>query len=341
MPVAADAHDDASGDGARNVPVAADAHDDAAGDGARNVPVAADADDEAAATGGRDWTAVAHRRHPTRVCEAVGWMAAVTRSQLAQDLRDLGLRPGGVLMIHARMSALGWVVGAAETVVHALRDALGPEGTLVAYASWEEHVYQAAEWPAEHVAAHQAEPPAFDPALSEAVRDHGRVPERLRTWPGAHRSAHPEASVVALGPRAHELTRDHPERDGYGRDSPFARVVAADGQVLLLGAPLETLTLLHHAEAIAAVAGKRTVTFTVEVAGAGPRTYTDIDTTAGAYRYADLGLPEDTDPFEVIARAALAAGVGTTGRVAAAECHLFDAAALTAFAVAWIEERFA
>ena len=44
-------------------------------------------------------------------------MAAVTRSQLAQDLRALGIRPGGVLMVHARMRALGWVAGAAETVL--------------------------------------------------------------------------------------------------------------------------------------------------------------------------------------------------------------------------------
>jgi aminoglycoside 3-N-acetyltransferase len=266
-------------------------------------------------------------------------MDAVTRSELARDLRALGVRPGGVLMVHARMSALGWVVGAAETVVHALRDALGPDGTLVAYASWEEHVYQASEWPAAHAAAYEREPPVFDPALSEAVRDHGRIPERLRTWPGACRSAHPEASVVALGPQAPALTRAHPHQDGYGPDSPFARLVAARGQVLLLGAPLETLTLLHHAEAIAAIADKRTITFTVRLAGAGPRTYTDIDTTAGAARYEDLGLA--ADPFEVIGRAALDAGAGRTGRIAAATCHLFDAAALTAFAVAWIEERFA
>jgi aminoglycoside 3-N-acetyltransferase len=268
-------------------------------------------------------------------------MEAVTRSELARDLQGLGVRPGGVLMVHTRMSALGWVVGAAETVVRALRDAVGPDGTLVAYASWEEHVYQASDWPRAHVAAYEREPPVFDPAVSEAVRDHGRVPERLRTWPGARRSAHPEASVVALGPRADDLTRDHPQQDGYGPGSPFARVVAARGQVLLLGAPLETLTLLHHAEAIAAVADKRTITFTVEVAGAGTCAYTDIDTTAGAVPYEALRLPDGTDPFEVIGRAALDAGAGRTGRVGAATCHLFDAAALTAFAVAWIEERFA
>jgi hypothetical protein len=52
----------------------------------------------------------------------------VTRSDLARDLRGLGVRPGGVLMVHTRMSAIGWVVGGAQTVVTALLDVLGLAG---------------------------------------------------------------------------------------------------------------------------------------------------------------------------------------------------------------------
>lgn len=266
---------------------------------------------------------------------------AVTRSRLAADLRRLGVREGGVTMVHTRMSAMGWVVGSAETVVLALLDALGPDGTLVAYASWEEHRYRLDERPAEHRHAYGAEPPVFDVATSEAVREHGRIPERIRTWPGAERSAHPEASVVAVGPRARWLTEAHPQDDAYGAHSPLARLVQADGQVLMLGAPLDTVTLLHHAEAIAAAPDKRMVRFRVPVledGGVVERTYTDIETTDGAYAYERLGLARD--PFEVIARAALDAGVGARGRVGEAESHLFPAPELTAFAVAWIEERF-
>jgi len=244
-------------------------------------------------------------------------------------------------MVHARMSALGWVVGGSEAVVRALLDALGHEGTLMAYASWEEHVYHASEWPQEHRDAYLASPPVFDPATGEAVREHGRIPERVRTWPGAERSLHPEASVVAVGARARWLCDPHPDADAYGAASPFARLVEADGQVLLLGAPLETVTLLHHAEAIARVEPKRRVTFRVPVLEDGhvaERAYTDIDTTKGAYPYERLGL--SADPFEVIAQAAVDAGVGARGSVGEAESHLFPAPALAAFAVSWLEERF-
>jgi aminoglycoside 3-N-acetyltransferase len=266
---------------------------------------------------------------------------AVTRSTLVADLRRLGLREGGVVMVHARMSAIGWVVGGAETVVRALLDAVGPAGTLMAYASWEDHRYRIDEWPPAHRAAYAAEPPIFDPATSEAVREHGRVPERLRTWPGASRSAHPEASVVAVGPLATWLTAEHPADDGYGAGSPFARLVEADGRVLMLGAPLDTVTLLHHAEAMARVPDKRMITYRVPVAADGhvtERRYRDIETADGALPYARLGL--DDDPFAVIAGAALAAGIGTRGRVGDARCHLFPARRMTAFAVAWMEERF-
>ena len=85
----------------------------------------------------------------------------------------------------------------------------------------------------------------------------------MRTWPGARTSLHPEASVAAVGRLARELTDDHPQADAYGPDSPFGRLVAAGGRVLMLGAPLDTLTLLHHAEAIATAPGKQTVTFEI------------------------------------------------------------------------------
>ena len=55
----------------------------------------------------------------------------------------------------------------------------------------------------------------------------------------------------------------------------------------------------------------------------------DSDTSGAAYPYATLGL--DEDEFAVIAREALAAGIGARGQVGRAESHLFPARELTAF----------
>jgi aminoglycoside 3-N-acetyltransferase len=263
----------------------------------------------------------------------------VTRSSLAADLRRLGVREGGVVMVHTRMSALGHVVAAAEGVVRGILDALGPEGTVMAYAGWEDHVYGLDDRPEEHRAGYAAEPPVFDLLISEAARENGRIPERLRTWPGAERSDHPEASTVAVGPRAAWLCGEHPADDGYGARSPLARLVEADGQVLMLGAPLETITLLHHAEAIARVPDKRMVTYRIVLASGEEREYTDIETSEGAFDYASLDLPVD-DEFEFIGGEALAAGIGVRGPTGDGESVLFPAPELLRFGVAWMEERF-
>ncbi len=83
-------------------------------------------------------------------------------------------------MVHTRMSALGWVVGGSGTVVRALLEALGPDGTLVAYASWEDHVYSPDDWPAAHRAAYVAYLLARLAASAAFVEE----AERARARPG-------------------------------------------------------------------------------------------------------------------------------------------------------------
>ena len=75
---------------------------------------------------------------PTRDDAIAKGRLPVTRSRLVRDLQALGVQPGDVLMVHTRLSALGWVVGGSGTVVQALLDVLGPGGTLMAYAGWED-----------------------------------------------------------------------------------------------------------------------------------------------------------------------------------------------------------
>jgi aminoglycoside 3-N-acetyltransferase len=221
----------------------------------------------------------------------------------------------------------------------------------MAYAGWEDDPYGMDGWPEDWRAAYEADLPPFDPSTAEAVHANGRLPERIRTWPGAVRSRQPEAGIVAVGRRAAWIVADHSMDDAYGAGSPLAKLVEADGQVLLLGAPLSTLTLLHHAEATARVAGKRRVVYRMPLLVDGRtvwREFRDIDTAEGAFPYervaaevaATPGVGPDREPFEAIARQALAAGIGSEGQVGAATSALFPAGALHRFAEAWLEERF-
>lgn len=235
------------------------------------------------------------------------------------------------------------MVGGARTVVAALREVVGERGTLLAYSGWNDAPpHDFVEWPAAWQETVRAEHPPYEPGSSESTHDNGRLPETLRLTPGAVRTAHPD-SFVALGARAAGLTADGPWDDPYGARGPLGRLVAAGGRVLLLGAPLDALTLLHHAESLARAPGKRYLHYEVPVLDAAGarvwRRYWDIDTEDEAFDYARAGVPEGEWPFAVVARDALAAGVGVTGRVGAGESHLFEAAGLVEFGVRWIETR--
>jgi aminoglycoside 3-N-acetyltransferase len=268
--------------------------------------------------------------------------APLTRSQIAQALIGLGVAEGETLMVHVRLSALGWVVGGIDTVVLALRDALGSDGTLLAFCGWDDSPYHVSFWPPHWQKAYE-EIPAFDPKVSSARRDFGRFPERLRTWRGALRSTHPEASFTALGRHAANLVMGTDDDNPWGAGGPLGRLVDLGGRVLLLGAPLKTLTLCHHAEAVANVSGKRYHSYRMPVsteAGTIWRDYRTLDTFYGALPYWERpDLPIDS-AIGTLALQAVQAGAGREGNVGSATAWLFDASATVQAVVAWIERHF-
>jgi aminoglycoside 3-N-acetyltransferase len=262
----------------------------------------------------------------------------VTRGRLVEDLGKLGLEPGDAVMLHASVRAVGWVVGGPDTVIQAILDVIGPEGTLMMYVGWEEAPYLSIALEEGREGAYLEECPPFDPARSRANRKWSILTEYLRTWPGARRSDHPEASVAAVGARAEWLTEDHPLDYPYGPGSPYAKLCEIGGKVLLLGSPLNAITLLHYAETLARVPAKRIVRYKMPVLREGRRVWVeieDIDTGEGVVEgHSSEGY------FRDIVEGYLAAGRGRSGKVGAARSYLLNAAELVDFAVQWLEREF-
>ena len=147
-----------------------------------------------------------------RTEEALG--APVTYGRIVTDLRRLGVREGDVLLVHTSLSSAGWICGAAETLIRALIEALGEDGTLVMPAHSgnysEPDGWEAPEGWREVI---RESMPGWDPALTP-TRSMGRVPELFRHVPGARRSVHPLHSFAALGARADVIIARHALEDG-------------------------------------------------------------------------------------------------------------------------------
>ncbi len=261
-----------------------------------------------------------------------------TGSALRAQIEALGIISGDVVMVHAAMRRVGPLLGGPDTLIAALRDTVGPEGTLVAYTDWEIGDSGILDAEGNIPADYRDHVRPFDRQSSRATRDNGILPEFIRTTPGALRSGNPGASVAALGARAEWLTADHPLDYGYGEGSPLARLVAADGKVLNIGAPRDTMTLLHHAEHLARIPNKRIRRSEVP--------FSESSTTVWRWiEEFDTGDPVidglEPDYFAEIVTAYLDAGRGRTGRIGMAESLVVDAAGIIGFAVDWLESRFA
>jgi aminoglycoside 3-N-acetyltransferase len=234
------------------------------------------------------------------------------------------------VLVHAGLRSIGPIIGGADMVISALRDVLGPEGTILGYTDWQD------QDDVEDHPGYRDDIPPFDPLTSRAIRDNGFFPEMLRTTPGARRSANPGASMAALGGKAEWFTADHAMDYGYGPQSPLGRLVEADGKTLLLGCPFDKMTLLHHAEHLAQFTPKRVKHYESPLLIDGEtvwRQFEEFDTSNSPD-----GLPEDY--FITVVEAFLTTGKGKRGTIGAASAILVKARDIVPFAVAWLERHF-
>ncbi|MEV3858208.1 AAC(3) family N-acetyltransferase [Streptomyces sp. NPDC050095] len=155
------------------------------------------------------------------------------------------------VIVHASLGSLGRVDGGAATVVDSLRTVLGPTGTLVVPTfTWQvtdpdpDHLGM----PDPGVIARREAVPTFHPDLETTGM--GAVPEAVRALPESVRSAHPQASVAAVGARAEDITSRQTLGFALGRTSPFGRLHDLGGHILLVGVGHDRNSFLHHAESL-------------------------------------------------------------------------------------------
>lgn len=158
--------------------------------------------------------------------------------KIQEDLAILGINRGDDILVHASFKSLGGVEGGIRTLIVALLSSLGDAGTLL--------------MPALSYQTVTAENPLFD--IRNTPVCVGAVPEFFRTFPGVERSMHPTHSVCVRGRRQKEYLADSEKDDEpVGENSPFRKLPAFGGKILMLGCGLHPNTSMHGVEEKAGV----------------------------------------------------------------------------------------
>ncbi len=263
---------------------------------------------------------------------------SASRESLTADIRNLGVAPGDIIMLHASYRAVRPVDGGPEGVIDALLDAVTPSGGIVMFVSWAQSTYDAfltgglsdqekRDWP------------AYDSQSALVRPTHGgAIGACLAARPGSYRSANPDRSLLAIG-TAVPLIKDQPLDHGFGPGSPLEKLYRAGAKTMNLGAPLYTATILHYAEYLAEVPNKRSVSYEVPLLEEGQKVWRPVvQMNREAFVPAAEGL--EPDYLEQVIRAYLQTGRHGQGQVGAARALLFDMGDLVPFAKDYFEDRY-
>jgi aminopeptidase-like protein/aminoglycoside N3'-acetyltransferase len=159
----------------------------------------------------------------------------LTLEKLVAEFRELGVTNGDVLFIHSSYKAFGGVDGGPQTVVDALLDAIGPEGTLI-MPTFNYDFLKGVAWD-----------------VRSTPSQMGVLTELVRTDPRAKRMHHAIYSMSAIGKLADEVAA-HRSNDCFGETTIFKKFRDWDAKILILGlAYSKSITFLHHCEQAADV----------------------------------------------------------------------------------------
>jgi aminoglycoside 3-N-acetyltransferase len=158
-------------------------------------------------------------------------MDVITKKDIVQSLKKLGLEKGDSVIVHSALSSIGKVAGGADTVIEALLETVGVQGTVM-------------------VPTFGSKDKVFDPKKSET--NLGIIPQAFWKRKDALRSWHPLASVAAIGAKAKWFVEGHEAaKIAHGHNSPYTKLAEVGGKMLLLGVDQDRNTCLHTAEELA------------------------------------------------------------------------------------------
>ncbi len=163
----------------------------------------------------------------------------ITKTHLMNEFRSLGMSAGDTIFVHSAYSSLGkapgGVEGGPQTVINAILEVVGPQGTLI-MPTFNYDFLRGTPWD-----------------IRTTPSQMGVLTELVRQDPRAKRMFHAIYSMAAIGKHAEELA-NHQSTDCFGESTIFSKFREWDTKILILGlAYSKSITFLHHCEQMAEV----------------------------------------------------------------------------------------
>jgi len=258
-------------------------------------------------------------------------MKVINKEELINDLLQLGLTKDDRVIVHTSLKNIGYVCGGAQTVIEALIEVVGQNGTIVMPTqSWKNlDPETGVHWDADESEWDKIRKywPAYDKNITP-TNTMGAVAEMFRMWPGSIRTNHPARSVCAWGRYADYLTKEHTLSNIFGEDSPIAKLYELDAKVLLIGVGYDKNTSIHLADVRANYPGKHDCIEHSAIMENGIRVWKAYTT-----------LYVDGEDFEEIGTAFEKERPVNIGKIGDAESRLMKQRDIVDFAISWIEKN--
>lgn len=166
----------------------------------------------------------------------------VTKPMIVQALKNVGVKKGDVLLVHSGLSYLGHVDGGAETLLDALIETVGEDGTILLPVFTRPYIAFEGSLNKSRI---------FRPACEE-FQDRiftGAVPKALLHRPGTKRSAHATHAWCGVGKMAdYCLSAQTLLEPPASENSPMAKALELGGKVVFIGSDIHSNTFLHYLE---------------------------------------------------------------------------------------------
>ncbi len=181
-------------------------------------------------------------------------MNVLTKKELKDIFKKVGIKTGMKVMVHSSLSKLGYLVNGAEDIIDALLEIISLKKGTLFIPTHSGQLTNPIYWKIGGFNAKEKKKIKkninFFNAKKTIPANRGLISRVILSYKGVKRSSHPLNSTACIGKKSKYYTSNHNLHSPEGYQSPIGKLYKDNGHILLIGVNFDKITALHLAEAI-------------------------------------------------------------------------------------------